>query len=310
METCIIVPSHINNINRTKLFICCIQSLINQTEPIPIYLSVSFETELDKTLFDRLVKKINLFDDTIIHIIFREKKTSQFRHIEKVIDIIKDNYKYVMFCDDDDTYENDRVKSFINMIKCGHNSCPEDKIFVGVYEMTNSESHSTRFYEYWSYCINVNFIINFINIIKINNYDYVIDNKFCDVLFSTYLRHLDNKHLFVSIDEKLYNYNRNVYSITIKTLKQNEINHKKAKINERNFETFIRGLNEHIEENINDVKDNILLLCSTKMSFENILKKLLEENYEFKNNINNTIEKIKNEYDDIKYLCDILYQYK
>ena len=55
METCIIVPSHINNIHRTKLLICCLQSLINQTYKIQIYLSISFETELDRTLFKTLI---------------------------------------------------------------------------------------------------------------------------------------------------------------------------------------------------------------------------------------------------------------
>ena len=29
----------------------------------------------------------------------------------------------------------------------------------------------------------------------------------CDVLFASYLRYLDDKHVFVSIGEKLYNYN-------------------------------------------------------------------------------------------------------
>ena len=48
-----------------------------------------------------------------------------------------------------------------------------------------------------------------------------IDNKMCDVLFSTYLRCLDNRHMFISIIEKLYNYNRNEYSITKKIAKQN-----------------------------------------------------------------------------------------
>ena len=104
METCIIVPSHINNINRTKLLICCLQSLTNQTNKIPIYLSISFETDLDKTLFNKLIEKNNLLNNRFICIIYQGIQTSQFRNIEKVIDNIKNTYKYVMFCDDDDTY--------------------------------------------------------------------------------------------------------------------------------------------------------------------------------------------------------------
>jgi hypothetical protein len=313
METCIVVPSHINNIKRTKLLICCLQSLINQTHKIQIYLSISFETELDRTLFTKLIEKNNLLNNILICIIYQERQTSQFRHIEKVVDNIKNVYKYIMFCDDDDTYEMDRVEKFKIMTEHGYTNCPKDKIFVGAYERDLQKgSHSSSFYEYWSYCVNIEFIINFINIIKLNNYDYYIDNKMCDVLFSTYLRYLDNKHIFVSINEKLYNYNRNEYSITKKIAKQNNINNNIIKKKESNFEIFIQDLNECLEKNIETIKNNIFVIYSMrKVSFENMLNELLKENYKYKNKINKKIlEKIKFEYDNMEYLCDILYQYK
>jgi hypothetical protein len=313
METCIIVPSHINNINRTKSLICCLQSLVNQTKKIQIYLSISFETDLDKTLFNRLIEKNNLLNNIFICVIYQERQTSQFRHIDKVIDIIKDTHEYVMFCDDDDTYEINRVEKFTILLEHGRNNCPKDKIFVGAYERDLQKgSHSSSFYEYWSYCVNIEFIINFINIIKINNYDYYIDNKMCDVLFSTYLRHLNNKHLFISINEKLYNYNMNEYSITNQISKQNEINKKILPTKEYNFEIFIQGLNDFLEKKMESFKNNIFVKYSMcKVSFENMLNELLRENYKYKNQINKKIlEKIKFEYDNIKYLCDILYQYK
>jgi hypothetical protein len=313
METCIIIPSHINNINRTKLLMCCLQSLINQTNKIPIYLSISFETDLDKTLFHKLIEKNNLLNNILICIIYQERQTSQFRHVENVIDNIKNIYKYVMFCDDDDTYEIDRVEKFIIMIEHGCANCPKDKIFVGAYEMDLQKgSHCSSFYEYWSYCINIEFIINFIDIIKINNYNYIIDNNMCDVLFSTYLRYLNNKHIFISINEKLYNYNRNENSITVKISKENKIKNNIIPKKENNFEIFIQGLNETLDKNMETIKNNIFVMCTMcKVSFENILIKLLKENYKYKNEINiKILEKIKFEYDNIKCLCDILYQYK
>jgi hypothetical protein len=59
-------------------------------------------------------------------------------------------------------------------------------------------------------------------------------------------------------------------------------------------------------------KNNIFVKYSMcKVSFENMLNQLLRENYKYKDQINKKIlEKIKFEYDNIKYLCDILYQYK
>jgi len=313
MDTCVIVPSHINNINRTKSLMCCLQSLVNQTRKIQIYLSISFETDLDKTLFNKLIEKNNLLNNIFICIIYQERQTSQFRHIDKVVDIIKDTYKYVMFCDDDDTYEINRVEKFTILLEHGRNNCPKDKIFVGAYERDLQKgSHSSSFYEYWSYCVNIEFIINFMKIIKMNGYDYCIDNKMCDVLFATYLRCLNDTHLFISICEKLYNYNRNEYSITNKISKQNEINKKIIPTNVYNFEIFIQGLNDFLEEKMESFKNNIFVKYSMcKVSFENILNELLGKNYKYKYQINKKIlEKIKFEYDNIKYLCDILYQYK
>lgn len=313
IQTCIIIPSHINNITRIKLLLCCLQSLINQTNKIPIYLSISFETELDKLLFNKLIEKNNLLNNIFIFIIYHEEQTSQFRHIEKIINNIKDEYTYIMFCDDDDTYEIERVEKFMNIIEYGCNNCPQNKLFVGAYERNLQETHSIQFYEYWSYCVNIHFIINFINIIKINNYDYIFNNKMCDVLFSTYLRTLDNNHVFVSINEKLYNYNKNSYNSITEKISKNNIVINKIQIKlEINFEIFIQKLNKSIEENIENIKNNIFVLYTmSKMSFENILKNIFVENYKYKNKINKKIlEKLKFEYDNIKYLCDILYNTK
>jgi hypothetical protein len=313
METCIIIPSHINNINRTKLLMHCLQSLIDQTSTIPIYLSISFESDLDKRLFEKLIEKNNLLDNKLICIYYQERQTSQFRHIEKVINNIKNLYKYIMFCDDDDTYEKDRVEKFLIMIRHGFINCPKDKIFVGVYEMDLYKgSHSLAFYEYWSYCVKIDFIINFINIIKTSNYDYVIDNHMCDVLFSTYLRMLNNKHIFVSINKKLYNYNRNEHSITKKISEHNKIQNSAIPEKVYDFKIFIKGLNEFLEENMETFKNNIFVkytMC--KISFETMLNEILRDNYKYKNDIDKDIlKKLKFEYDNIERLCNILYQHK
>lgn len=301
MKTCIIIPSHINHVSRTKMLISCLQSLLNQTFKISIYLSISFETELDKTLFNKFIGKNNLINNLIndlLFIIYREKKTSQFRHIEKVVNKIKDEYNYVMFCDDDDTYENNRVEIFMSLIR--NEKIPKDKIFVGVCEGTK--------HEYWSYCVNVEFITRFMSEIKINNYDYYIDYKMCDMLFMRYLKCLDNKHYFAQTDKKLYNYNKVENSITGKIKINNDINHKRIQQREINFKIFIQSINKQLEENIEDHKDNVMLFYLWRQfSFEQILTFILKENYKYKNKINKTIlERLKFEYDNIKNLYKIL----
>ena len=89
MKACIIVPSHIYCVIRTKLLIRCLNSLVNQTTKIPIYLSISFKTELDKTLFEKLIINTPLLRNKILNIIYQNQQTCQFRHIEKVINNIK-----------------------------------------------------------------------------------------------------------------------------------------------------------------------------------------------------------------------------
>ena len=317
MEMCIIIPSHIDNISRTKLLMSCLQSLINQTHQIQIYLSISFETELDRELFKKILEKNN-FNNKLICIHYQERKTSQFRHIEKMVDIIKDKYKYIMFCDDDDTYEIERVEIFKNNIEFGCEGIsifPKDKIFAGTYEMKSQKgSHNESFYEYWSYCVNTELILNFINIIKINNYDCYIDHKMCDVLFASYLRNLDNRHLFIPIDESLYNYNtQHEYSnsITQQILKKNKERKALPQYNYTNFEELIENINKELKEQLEGMKSNIFLKHSMyRMSFENILKVCLNDIYKYKNKIDNKLlEELQFEYNNIEGLCNKLYQY-
>lgn len=310
IKTCIIVPSHIWNARRTKLLIRCLQSLIYQTLKNDIYLSVSFETDLDKLLFTKLIKDNDLTDHHLLNIVYQDKKTSQFRHIDKLIDSLKLKYNYIMFCDDDDSYNINRTQIFYNLILSGIDACTSDKIFVGVYER-DKYRHSEQFYEYWCYCIDINFIVNFMNIIKINNYDYYIDNIMCDVLFSTYLRCLDDRHLFLSTNIKLYNHDDNDFSITNKIKKKNNYNNNYIPSLTNNFEVFIQGVNKTLEDSMEDIKNNIFVRYSmSKIEYEDILQELLQNNYIYKNQINKTIlDNIKKEYDNIKSLCSLLYQF-
>jgi len=312
MTACVVVPSHISNINRTKLLLECLRSLLNQTIKIPIYLSMSFETELDKILFGKCIEKNNLLNNELLHIVYQYKRTCQFRHIEMMVNNIKNLYKFVMFCDDDDTYEIDRVEKFMIMIQDGYMNCPKDKIFVGVYERYSGNGHSSSFHEYWAYGVKIEFILNFMNILKINNYGYIFDNKFCDVLFATYLRALDHRHFFVSINEKLYNYNRNEYSITGTISKNNKLVKKHVPIVTNNFEAFIRDLNETLEQKMETIRNNIFIEHSMRgRSLHDIMKRFMRENYIYINKIDKTIlSKIEFEYDKVKHLCDLLYQHK
>jgi hypothetical protein len=75
---------------------------------------------------------------------------------------------------------------------------------------------------------------------------------------------------------------------------------------------YIEGLNKHLEKQMEDNRTNIFLYYSRKrMLFEDILKIIFDKDYKYKNEINKRIiEELKDEYERIKSLCDILYELK
>jgi hypothetical protein len=323
INICIIVPSHIASASRTKTLILCLESLINQSKPIPIYLSISFESDLDKIIFKKTIEKNNLINNNKLNIIYQQVKTSQFRHIEKVIDIIKNKYNFVMFCDDDDTYNIERVEKFISMIEYGNHSqvnFSKDKIFVGCYERDGTKTHNDKFYEYWAYCVNIDFINKFFTIIKKNNIYKYINHKFCDLLFTYYLTNLNSNHMFTSISEKLYNYN--IYDNSVcgkmindfknkKNIETESINMLNLKTFKEYFEEYIKELNKHIENNIDIYKNNMFIKISqnyeSSITFEKMLEFMLKTDYKFKNKIDKKILDILSlEYDNIKSICKVL----
>jgi len=290
----------------------CLQSLINQTHTIPIHLSISFETELDNRLFDEMVREHKLTDNDLLVIRIREEKTSQFRHIEKTVNDIKDKYNYVMFCDDDDTYENNRVEIFMVSINMAIDMCPEDKVFAGLYE--SDVSHIDKRQEYWSYCVKMEIIIQFMNTLKGNDGDTYLDNTMCDVLFASYLRHLDSNNMFSRIPLKMYNYNQHKLSITGQIRTRQQTNERHIPENTTNFTEFVKGLNDTLEQWMENehIKNNIFLACviNKHISFDFILEKyVLHEHYKYKDKINKTIlQELEDQYDNINKLCNTLYQ--
>ena len=208
-RVCIIVSSHISKSYRLKYLCECLQSLLEQTVIVPIFLSISFENNLVQNVYHKFMEKNGLLDNTNITTFERKTKMSQFRHIFSVFKNIKNDYDYIMFCDDDDTYVNNRVELFIDAIEGSLVVMDSSKKLVGVYEQKNKETHIVKFHEYWSYCISSIFIQQFITKITDGGFDKYVDHDFFDVLFSSYLRFLDSSHVFVSYQLKLYNYRKN-----------------------------------------------------------------------------------------------------
>lgn len=201
------IASHISNPKRIRYLKECFISLIGQTTPVTIYLSISFQTKELEQEFSNMRSENDLIknSDKLV-VLIQETKTPQMRHILNIYNQLQSQHKWILFCDDDDTYEPTRVEVFGNRIM----ACLEEvqrypgKSFVGLYESTFGKNHHQHRHEYWCYCVHAEIMGRFMR--KIVEYPDVLDNKCCDVLFAEYLRRLSQDQLFGSIDEKLYNY--------------------------------------------------------------------------------------------------------
>ena len=63
INCCIIIPAHIYANSHITYLDECLQSLINQTLVIPVYLSISFDNNRYEQDFDNLIKKYGLSKD-------------------------------------------------------------------------------------------------------------------------------------------------------------------------------------------------------------------------------------------------------
>jgi hypothetical protein len=199
-KSCIVIASHLSNPKRIIYLIECLQSLIHQTLPIPVFLSISFkDADIKQATIDALQPfngKVNIF--------IREEKTPQMRHFYLLLEHIRDQYDWIMFCDDDDTYDSKRVENLIKSIYSVIQTNNNNKIFAGLYESHCEKDHREHRHEYWCYFINKHIIERFYE--SIREHPDIIDHKCCDVLFGEFMRRLGINYFFGRLDMRLYNY--------------------------------------------------------------------------------------------------------
>jgi hypothetical protein len=273
-KLCIIIASHISNPKRIGHLTECLSSLLKQTIVVPIYLTISFDNKDLQNQYALLFSEIEFLHNIKLHTIIRPTKTPQMRHMELILPIIEKKHNWVMFCDDDDTYEPHRVQVFINTIIKGLNDIQKipDKQFAGIYESIDGKPHTEKRQEYWCYCVHIDLLIRFMDILK--PYPDVIDNKCCDVLFGEYLRRLNNNLLYAIIDLKLYNYriDDNSDSITGEIKQTSHIVRKPMNVTAENMEECAKDLDKYLDSNIDIYLHDTYLRTIVGMDFDNILK--------------------------------------
>jgi len=124
------------------------------------------------------------------------------RHIEIAHAALEAENEWILFCDDDDTYEVGRVETFAKTLVNCLSQNPSH--VMGAYESTFGKDHREHRHEYWCYCVRRHVLTHFFD--GLRNYPDVLDNKCCDVLFAEFLRRLHPTNVFARITYRGYNY--------------------------------------------------------------------------------------------------------
>jgi hypothetical protein len=300
-------------------------SIISQktSRQFSIFLSISFHcVELQK-IFEIIIlnnENIKAFPGFVFF--FQDEKTSQMRHISYLCNKCRELSEYpsqpewIMFCDDDDIYEETRVEEFADRI----DQCIDDlqvnnadMKFAGVYEKMNNQNHYQQRHEYWAYCVRFDILNNFIlSMIEITD---VIDHACCDVLFAEYLRRLSSK-LFSEIDKSMYKYRRdeNMDSVTgvITTIKTTSV--WKAAPPPKESEKIVDYIilwNDYLENNLEIYMHDTFLKTIVGFDMEKILKTEFCQDYPYIDYIDQKhIDKIREYHIRIQSICNNIYDSK
>lgn len=312
-EFCIFVASHISKSSRISYLIECLQSLIHQQMRIPIYLSISFENlELENECKLEFIKLNNIC--SFLNIIIQNEKTPQMKHYKFLLNMYGKNHKWIMFCDDDDTYSQERTYHFSYFIEKAllELENTETKL-AGLYESLD-KNHKLQRQEYWTYCVSTEIFQTFYNVLE--NYDDIINNKCCDVLFGEYLRRKENNFYFFQIKKRYYNYrvDENTDSITgyISSKQGNyTVNStpppkgtEERKEYEKNWESFIM-------ENLHIFLHDTYLKTLVGYDFHKIMQTEFFDNSELLDSINGEPkERLTNLHNRLLEVCNQLYDTK
>lgn len=252
---CIAIASHLSNTKRISYLVECLQSLVAQSVVVPVHLSISFENEEIRAETVRLLIQHNLMRNPYIHVYIREQKTPQMRHFLMMLENPAFRYEYIMFCDDDDTYEHSRNEVIIKSIYhiCKGIEEGSDRHFAGFYESHCEKDHREHRHEYWCYCVHRSVMDRFYNTLA--PHQDVIDNKCCDVLFGEYMRRLSDRHVFGRMNTRLYNYRvtENQDSVTGTIQARQQIytrNNPHPPLGDPRLPDYILDWNDYLHENL------------------------------------------------------------
>jgi hypothetical protein len=205
-KTCVLVPSHISYDVQLDLLRKTIVSLKEQTMKADIYLAISFQHERYKKEFDETIFR----DITDINYVISSHQQYQMEHLNNLRKYAN-GYDLIMFCDDDDTYEANRVDTIVKLYQYCIANKKMGKYLGGFIEIIDVEMDDAP--EYWCYAITPRLYNDFFDRMK---YDMdLLKYDYGDMYFRNYLRLVNTNisYAHCKFDKPLYNHYKNPDSI-------------------------------------------------------------------------------------------------
>lgn len=285
----VFIGSHISSVKRIAFLTETILSLIKQTKPVGIYISISFDTNILKEIFKRNIVRNPMIDAYSnfysFYYYIRDEKTPQMKHIELLCSQLHQYMhhplpEWILFSDDDDTHVEDRVERFAKQIELCESDLDKAGMdpnrLVGLYESHDfGINHKHQRHEYWCYCLRLSLVYEFFK--KMAPYPDIIENKCCDIVFGEFLRRRKSVDLFSFIDAKMYNYRRenNTDSVTGRIINKTDVKIRKANppsMDTNEIVEYIMEFNEYLHENIEIYMHDTFLRTVVGSSFDDILR--------------------------------------
>ena len=237
----------------------------------------------------------------------RDSKTSQMKHISMALDEVKNDHDWIMFCDDDDTYDFTRVEKFLPLLQKG---------IAGAFESWVGMTQQKYRYEFWTYCVRPFVLMPFFEFLK--DHPDILDQSCCDIMLVEYLRRLNpTAYRFLRLDipenSPLYYYRKenNEYSITEHIIKaQDKVRvGNPPEITDVRFSDYIVEWNEYLYQNLHIYMHDVYLRTVVGCEFEYILQKEFHVDYKYLEYVDPIhVETLRRHHERVRDVCERLYQ--
>jgi len=313
-DACIMIASHVSNEKRIDHLFECLTSLLNQTVIIPIYLSISFKTKELHCLFASRYSNHPPFHTPTLSVVVHTTKTPQMRHMAELIPHLLAKHTWIMFCDDDDIYDEKRVEILLQTIiqcKQQQETLYPNKQFAGVYESTFGKTHREQRHEFWCYCVQVRLLAAFLE--KVTPYPDVLDHHCCDVFFGEYLRRLHSDYLFGTVTMPLYHYRvaDNSDSVTGVIQAKHRTVRKPLEITYATIHACAADLNAYLDVELDIYIHDTYLRTIVGNDFETILKNEFKSEIQLLHLIDpKHLARLLDYHQQLRALCNEIYDVK